>query len=187
MVFLGVYSAFLLEGRREAKIEERRREQIVGTLAQDCTEAEADLARASNWFEQALGQPFLDAYAEGGTPSLLPIPFPTGQGAQSWESMLAAGGVDVLEIDLIRQIDRLVNHASLLNSQAEEYNDYVRTVLVPAIDGPLSEFYGGDGRLRQKYLWYFYSLVTVRRTLQLLSEDIAACRETLAPVAGPAE
>lgn len=186
VVFLGVTAAFLLDGCRERAAEERRRAQILGTLAEDCEEAAESLDRARGWFDGAIVEPFLEPYGEGASPPLLPIPFPTGEGAQSWESMLAAGGVDVLEIDLIRSIDRLVTHANVLNSQAEGYNDYLRTVLVPALDRPPTEFYGEDGRLRQKYLWYYYSLAAIDNTLDLLAVDTEACRELVAPARRPA-
>ena len=177
VVFLGVYSAFLLDGLRERAADERRREQIVATIAEDCRDAGESLELIRAWFDKTLGGPFLDRYSAGESPPLLPIPLSTGQGAQSWESMLAAGGIDVLDVDLIRTIDRLVSRANQLNAQAESYNDYVRTVLVPNLEGGGDEHYKADtGRLKQKYLWYFYSLQAVRDILGALEDDIAACQ-----------
>lgn len=176
VVFLGVYSAFLLDGLREQAAAERRREQIIATVDQDCREAAESLTAIRAWFEESLGAPFLDRYADGETPPLLPIPLLTGEGSQSWESMLAAGGVDVLDVEYIRKIDGLVNRANQLNAQSESYNDYVRTVLVPNLERGAGEHYDpATGRLRQKYLWYFYSLQAIRATLSELEGDVAAC------------
>ncbi|MEM1248319.1 MAG: hypothetical protein AAGK22_18230 [Acidobacteriota bacterium] len=159
VVFLGVYSAFLLDGCRARDEDERKRQQILRLLAEDFAEGSEALGSLTEWFETSLGEPMLDAMAKGERAKLRPVPLPATLDWDGWGAMLSAGGLDVLDAGLIRNVEKTIGQMQQLSDVAAQYNDYVRTVLVPNLDQPIDHFYVDDStRLRSQYLWYWYSL-----------------------------
>lgn len=167
VVFLGVYSAFLLDGCRARDADERKRQQILQLLSEDFAEGNESLVQLTEWFETSLGAPMLDAMAAGERPKPRPIPLPEALDWDGWSAMLSAGGLDVLDTRLIRDVEKAIGQMQQLSGVATQYNDYVRTVLVPHLDRPTEDFYDGDSaQLRTQYLWYWYSLDGYRTGLE---------------------
>jgi hypothetical protein len=59
---------------------------------------------------------------------------------------------------------------SLRRGDRERCSDYVRTVLLPNLDAPPSEFYDAGGKLKPKYGWYLFHLQRTVREGQRLTE-----------------
>lgn len=171
VVFLGVYSAFLLDGLRDRQRDDKRRLQILGTLEQDFREGAEVLQQAIDGQQALLGQPVLDPLEKGEMPTLLPIPVSGAFEGDSWAGMLSAGGVDVLEISLIRDVDKSLGMMAALADLGREYNAYVRDVLVPNLGKGPEEFYDlGTGALRSKYVWYYIMLRNYSSILERLQQ-----------------
>ncbi len=164
VVFLGVYSAFFLDGCRERAEMSQRREQIVNMLAQDFADAAEQVDVALVDFDYRFAQ-FFTEYEAGKRPYLRPIPLPTLESIDTWGSILAAGGLELLDVELIREIEKALYRVKPLAAAARDYNAYVREILVPALDRPQAEFYRDDGRVQNKYLWYVLYLEGFRRGL----------------------
>lgn len=182
VVFLGVWAAFWLDGCREKQAEDRLRAQIHDALEHDLAEAARSVESASDWFERTFVEGFLEPLEAGERPLLKPIPIPAGPPDESWNAMLAAGGLEVLDLELIRAVESMDSTNRWVTQAALEYNQYVRAVLVPELDGTpdASVFYLDDStKLRGKYLWYYHSLVSIRRGFGELRDEIAALEEAV--------
>lgn len=182
VVFLGVWSAFWLDGCRERQAEDRLRAQIHEALEHDLGDAARSLDSATAWFEETFVVGFLGPLDAGERPLLKPIPIPAGPPDEGWNAILAAGGLEVLDLELIRAVESLVATNRWVTNAATEYNQYVRTVLVPALDETpdASVFYVEDSpRLRGKYLWYYHSLVTIQRGFDELRTETAELEEAM--------
>ena len=178
VVFLGVYSAFFLDGCREERERELRRTQILQMLAEDFEAAAEQMGIATQSFDQGFGG-FLRRYEQGERPTLNPVPLPVYDNIDTWGAVLSAGGLDSLEVEIIRDVEAVLAQVSPMTETAREYNAYVREVLVPNLDEPESEFYGEDGRLRPKYLWYWYSLRSVQEQMKSLTQGTQELAERL--------
>ena len=182
VVFLGVWAAFWLEGCRERQAQDRLRVQIHEALEHDMTEAARSIESASDWFDRTFVEGFLEPLDAGEHPLLKPIPIPAGAPDEGWNAILAAGGLEVLDLELIRAVESIIATNSWVSQAALEYNQYVRTVLVPVLDDEpdASVFYiDGSTRLRGKYLWYYHSLVTIQHGFQELQREVAAFEQIL--------
>lgn len=168
VVFLGVYGAFMLDGCREERERQARRDQILDMLSEDFAVAETSMEQAQADFRKTFGR-FLEDYPEGRRPALHPIPIPAFLAVDTWGAVLSAGGLDSLDVETIRQVEAVLAQISPMIAAAGEYNAYVREVLVPNLDLGEDEYYLDDGTLRPKYLWYWFSL----RTLDLQIERLA--------------
>lgn len=173
VVFLGVYGAFFLDGCREQRERDARRDQILQMLAEDFRDASESIALGQEQFEAGIGR-FLESYANGEQPTLLPIPIPAYEAVDTWGAVLSAGGLDSLDVETIRSVESVLAQISPMAETAREYNAYVREVLVPNLDKDQSEYYQEDGTLRSKYLWYYFSIRTIRVQLEAL---VAATNE----------
>ena len=175
VVFLGVWSAFLLDGCRERQEEARLRAQIHEALRHDIAETILAIESASEWFDQTFVQEFLEPLEAGERPHLTPIPISAGRPDEGWNAILASGGLEVLDLELIRSVEAALATSRWVSEVALDYNQYVRTILVPELDGPVdvSIFYLEDSpRLRSKYLWYYYSLTTIQRGFEDLLREL---------------
>ena len=176
VVFLGVWAAFGLDGCRERQASEALRTQIHEALEHDIGEAAKNIDSAAAWFDDTFVEGFLEPLEAGERPLLKPIPIRAGMPDEGWNAILASGGLKVLDLELIRAVESMLATSRWVSQAAHEYNEYVRTVLVPALDGApeASLFYAEDSaELRGKYLWYYHSLVAVQRGFQELRMELA--------------
>ena len=175
VVFLGVYGAFVLDGCREERENQARRDQILDMLGEDFAVAETSMENAKAEFRKTFGR-FLEDYPEGRRPTLHPIPVPAFPAVDTWGAVLSAGGLDSLDVETIRRVEAVLAQISPMIATAREYNAYVREVLVPNLDLGEDEYYLDDGTLRPKYLWYWHSL----RILDLQIEGLASASGDIA-------
>lgn len=176
VVFLGVCAAFWLDGCRERQAEDRLRVQIHEALEHDMANAARSIESASKWFDETFDEGFLKPLGAGERPLLKPIPVPAGPPDGGWNAMLAAGGLEVLDLELIRAVESVIATNLWVSEAAREYNQYVRTVLVPELDETpdAAVFYSeGSTQLRGKYLWYYHSLVSIQNGFQQLEKELA--------------
>ena len=178
VVFLGVYAAFFLDGCREERERDARRDQILQMLAEDFQQAAGAMEMAAASFG-AQFDPFLDGYEKGERPPLLPIPIPVHDPIDTWGAVLGAGGLDTLEVQTIRDVEAVLALVSPMTEVAREFNHYVRQVLIPNLGKEESEYYDEDGKLRSKYQWYFHSLRTVKTYLETLADQTSDLADQL--------
>lgn len=184
VVFLGVSSAFVLDGCRERRAREDLRDRIHESLRGDLEQLRGEMQGAERWFDETFVEGFLVPYEAGERPMLHPVPVPATAPDQGWSAILAAGGLDVLDLEVIRSVETLMATLHWASSQANEYNAYVRAILAPELGGEevdLGAFYVPEKTtLRGKYLWYPYSLSSMReaiRNLKARIEDVEAALE----------
>ena len=176
VVFLGVFGAFMLEEHRSQARDQIRLAKIRSSLEVDLRSLNESLQLAVGYHQSGFVDGFLSPYKAGETIKPLPIPFATTPiNTGSWEAMLASGGFDVLDAELMREIELLFSQTSHLHSTMERYNSHVMTLLIPDIDQPTADFYGTDGQLKGKYRWYVYFHQSIQKQLKTLaaqSEDL---------------
>ena len=171
VVFLGVFGAFLLDGCREERASLAKKELLLQSLSGDFAAGVEGLEEALERFDQSYKGSFLDPLERGERPPLVPIPLPPTVDSEGWDAMLGAGGLEVLDLDLIREVEITIYSSNGLGVMSSEFNAYVREILVPNLDAGEDEFYrAGSPELRQKYLWYYYGLDAYRRALQHLHD-----------------
>ncbi|MCG8455229.1 MAG: hypothetical protein MI919_03040 [Holophagales bacterium] len=182
VVFLGVWSAFLLDGCRERRADEARRQLILESLRHDLEQLDGELSQAAEWFERTFVAGFLEPLEAGEKPLPKPIPLPAGEADEGWNAIVASGGLEVLDLELIRAVERLIGTTRWMASTAGEYNAYVRTILVPDLGGEadVELFYAeGSDDLRGKYLWYYYSLRSLQQAFEQLRRQLEELEQIL--------
>jgi len=161
VVFAGVYGAAMLAQRQGRLAEVDQRDALRLALAEELGQMAGIAQQMSSELDA------LEAYAAAirsearpplrATQSYLPFT------PSVWEAALASGGIELLDPALVVRLSGFYGRMDALVRLGEQRGDLVRTVLLPNLDAPLSEFYGADGQLRPKYGWYLFHL---DRTIQ---------------------
>lgn len=179
VVFLGVFTAFMLDDWRAARRDDLRREQILSAMLQEYEAFDAELRRGL-----PLMIAFRDTFAHrrkrGERPRLQPLPMRSGFSTGAWEAMLQAGGLDVLDAGLIVQIEQLHSNMRAILAELDRFNRLTDAMLTPNLDASLSEFYDPEThRLRQRYWWYPWSLEFMTHSADELLADTDSVRTRL--------
>ena len=181
-VFLGMYGAFLLERMHDEDMDMLRKRQILQALVDEFEDYEQELGSASNSLDEAYGVPFFTAYGAGERPFPTPIPY-GGMGSVNtgiWEAMLQSGGIEVLEVEMIQQVQVFFKKLQDLLDLYSRFERLTEQMILPEMDQDVSYFYEKEGpELRDKYKWYVNSLFTIGMSLQTLSEQAGATKEVL--------
>ena len=184
-VFLGLYGAFLLERANDDKNDLIRKKQILEALVDEFVEYESDLIAASEKLDEGYGIPFFTAYSGGEKPFPQPLPFGHGGGLGDlntgiWEAMLQSGGIDVLEVELIQEVQQFFKKFQDMHSVYERFERMVELMIMPELDQNNSFFYQSEGpELRDKYKWYVHQLFTIGMSLRGLSEQAGSTKDLL--------
>lgn len=184
-VFLGLYGAFLLERSNDDKNDLIRKKQILEALVDEFVEYESDLIAASEKLDEGYGIPFFTAYSGGEKPFPQPLPFGHGGGLGDlntgiWEAMLQSGGIDVLEVELIQEVQQFFKKFQDMHSVYERFERMVELMIMPELDQNNSFFYQSEGpELRDKYKWYVHQLFTIGMSLRGLSEQAGSTKDLL--------
>lgn len=184
-VFLGLYGAFLLERANDDKNDLIRKKQILEALVDEFVEYESDLIAASEKLDEGYGIPFFTAYSGGEKPFPQPLPFGHGGGLGDlntgiWEAMLQSGGIDVLEVELIQEVQQFFKKFQDMHSVYERFERMVELMIMPELDQNNTFFYQSAGpELRDKYKWYVHQLFTIGMSLRDLSEQAGSTKELL--------
>jgi hypothetical protein len=181
-VFLGMYGAFLLERMHDDDMDLLRKRQILQALVDEFEDYETELGSASSSLDEAYGVPFFSAYGEGDRPFPTPIPY-GGMGSVNtgiWEAMLQSGGIEVLEVEVIQQVQVFFKKLQDLLDLYSRFERLTEQMILPEMDQDVSFFYEKEGsELRDKYKWYVNSLFTIGMSLRSLSEQAATTKEVL--------
>jgi len=184
-VFLGLYGAFLLERANDDKMDLMRKKQILEALVDEFVEYENDLTTASEKLDEGYGVPFFSAYSGGKKPFPQPLPFGHGGGLGAlntgiWEAMLQSGGIDVLEVELIQEVQQFFKKFQDMYSVYERFERMVELMIMPELDQNNTFFYQSEGpEMRDKYKWYVHQLFTIGMSLRGLSEQAGSTKEIL--------
>jgi hypothetical protein len=181
-VFLGMYGAFLLERMHDDDIDLLRKRQILQALVDEFEDYEKELGTASSSLDEAYGVPFFTAYSASRKPFPTPIPY-GGMGSVNtgiWEAMLQSGGIEVLEVEVIQQVQVFFKKLQDLLDLYSRFERLTEQMILPEMDQDVSFFYEKEGsELRDKYKWYVNSLFTIGMSLRSLSEQAATTKEVL--------
>jgi len=108
--------------------------------------------------------PFLAALDAGRMPRLEPLLL--GSAAYSprvWEAMLAGGGLDVLDLELIERMEAVYFRLELLVDRMKKLETLSVQELLPRTEEARGAFYDeATGRLRERWAWYPRALRAVR-------------------------
>ena len=166
VVFVGVYAAATLAQRQDRAAEAERRDALRLALAEELGEIAAVARQMSGQLDEA--EAYIEAIQSGARPPLQAtqsfLPFTPSV----WEAALMSGGVELMDPGLVTRLSGFYSRMDALVRLSEQRGEYVRTVLLPNLDAPPSEFYDADGQLRPKYGWYLFHLQrTVREGRRL--------------------
>jgi len=172
IVFVGVYAAFSLDRWNDDKEAEQQREQILLALLQNLNVYLDELVQESEEFEQIHYKPFIEAYENDEMPILKAIPMGgSGLSSEFWSAMLQAGGLEVLDIETISNIESYYTTLRFAVGKITTFDQIITNQLVPNLDNDLEEFYNlEDKRLRKRYDWYPEMLLETNRQLKRVSE-----------------
>ena len=181
-VFLGMYGAFLLERMHDDDMDLLRKRQILQALVDEFEDYETELGSASTSLDEAYGVPFFTSYSAGEKPFPTPIPY-GGMGSVNtgiWEAMLQSGGIEVLEVEVIQQVQVFFKKLQDLLDLYSRFERLTEQMILPEMDQDVTFFYQAEGpELRDKYKWYVNSLFTIGMSLRSLSEQAATTKVVL--------
>src|SRR5207248_6523660 len=98
IVFVGVYSAFVLNARQGHEQQQQRRGQILAYLEKGATASAQNLKRVTADYDRRMNE-FFSQLARGEMPELAPISWASSYNANDTTWLLQAGGLELLEID----------------------------------------------------------------------------------------
>ena len=155
VVFFGVYAAFALNTWREDRRAAEQRRQITSMIAEHIEDVSGELALVQPQLDSLLYRPFIEAQERGERPMPVPLEFTSGDvGVGLWEAAVQAGGLDVLDIQTLRDVQRYFARLQYLNNVAKRGSDLSDAYILPRLgDGP-EAFYDASGALRPQYQWY---------------------------------
>ena len=173
MLGLGLYGALLLDSYRERRHDQAQRRQILLSMRQYLAGVAVETKESAVETDTGLLRPFKDAYERGEMPR--PVPILTGASGMStgvWEAMLAAGGLDVLDPQLINDVEiyySIIRHGITVT---ERFAQMTRQQIVPMLDADISEFYDpSTRRLRRRYEWYPVMLEEYARQIRRMGSE----------------
>jgi len=171
-VFLGLYGAFLLERMHDDEMDQLRKRQILQALVDEFANYEDELSRASHSLDEGYGVPFFTSYSNGEKPFPSLIPF-GGMGSVNtgiWEAMLQSGGIEVLEVEMIQQVQGFFKKLQDLLDLYSRFERLSENLILPMMEESVDYFYECNStELKDKYKWYVNSLFTVGMSLRELS------------------
>lgn len=155
VVFIGVYLAFLLDSYRTEQNNEHKRQQIYTSLYNYFEHASANLQQVQS-FKSDFAVPFLKAYENEQMPRLKPLPFfGSGFSDETWGAMLQTGGINLLDVNFILQVDGFFTNLRFINEKLKNVNGLYNQYLLPNINADISTFYNTESKeIRPLYSWY---------------------------------
>jgi hypothetical protein len=180
IVFVGVYAAFVLDDHRDQRRIERKRRQVYAALLQEFRSHAASLDTVVLVLD-TMATGFADDHEAGSMPRPGPIHLLLGIRSGLWEATLEAGGLDVIDVDLMYRINTYYSLAEFIAREMERLTDLSDRFVLPNADGGLETFYDIETqKLRKSYRWYLDGLVAIRDHMRILSEmtdDLVATLE----------
>lgn len=171
VVFIGVYLAFSLESYRTEQNNEHKRQQIYTSLYNYFENASANLKQVQS-FKSDFAMPFLKAYENEQMPRLKPLPFfGSGSSDETWSAMLQTGGIDLLDVNFILQVDGFFTNLRFINEKSENVMGLYNQYLLPKINADISTFYNTESKqIRPLYSWYVQFLNNFPNSIKRMEE-----------------
>lgn len=167
---MGVSAAFALDQYRDIRRESERRRQILLALEKDFAASQQTLDQAVPQMTQIVDS-IVVAYERGDRPEIghlaATITFRSG----TWDAMLASGGTEILDVDLILKVEDYYETVQSLQEASAEGRRMSTELILPVIDQGNSVFYEAEGgKLKSKFSWYMSSLRDYRTGIVTLTE-----------------
>lgn len=175
IVFCGVYLAFWLNSYSQQIAEDKRKVEY-------CEVFILELRYLSNFLERdsarldSIRQSFQSELAAGNRPLPKPIKLSFDFEGLIIRAVSQDRSFEALGISLIGKIAIGNNAVLALNNRYTLYQSYTREILLPNLDEPTGEYYGEDGKLKEKYRWYMNMLseiIAYARNLKMVIDDRA--------------
>lgn len=173
VVFVGVYLAFLLEGYRTDKQNERQKQQIYTALHNYFSLISPNLQRSTQYADSAYINPFLEAYQNDEMPRLKPLPYFTEAiNENTWRAMLQSGGIDLLDVSFVLQVDNFFATSEIFRQETMHVNRMQDQYLLPNANADITEFYNPETkRVRSLYRWYVEHLKSNSHHLKTMKKQ----------------
>jgi len=173
VVFAGVYAAFALDEYRSRKEDDQKRYQILLALQTDFADSQAMLDHAAVQVAAAIDSILAD-YDAGKRPEIGNLVFTVTFRSGAWDAILAAGGVNVLDIEVILAVEEYYENVQALEEATDEARQRSADLILPNLDDGNDSFYEKNGpRLKKKYRWYMDSLRDFRVRVRSLRDQNA--------------
>ena len=154
IVFVGVYSAFVLSARQGHEQQRQRRGQILAYLEKEATASAQNLKRVTADYDRRMNE-FLSQLAKGEMPEIAPISWASSYNANDTTWLLQAGGLELLEIDTIARMKEVDSIARTGLSTMAHYQQLSDQLIVPHLAEGRSFFYDpATKQLRKEYAQY---------------------------------
>lgn len=172
-IFISVYLAFLLNGYRIQQQHEHKKQQIYTALYRYFSEL--NIKKAKKQFENEYVAPFLKPYRKKEMPRLKRPPrvIIYSISDHTWNAILQAGGIDLLDVNLIMQINYFFNTNRRGNAMIDHYNKMVDKYLIPNYNANISTFYNTKTKkLKPQYEWYVNYITFMRATTKIEIREV---------------
>lgn len=175
VVFFGVYAASMLAQRQAVRAEQEHAVALRQALVTELNYVHSKGA------EMDMGEigPYLAAIESGRRPALYPLASRIPFSPDVWEAAMASGAVRLIPADIVLELSAFYGEMRGLMAEMDQNRAYVRTILLPNLGAPDSEFYDDAGTLRLKYRWYADHLTYLEREIPRLTEKAGHLREKL--------
>lgn len=181
IVFVGVYAAFLLDDVRTQKRNQRKSVQIYKSLLEQVTRDSIDMHKTFTMLDTLVISPYLTAHEKGLMPELKPLFIGSaGYSTRTWEAILATGGLDILDIELIENMESYYFHIHILVDHMKKLESLSVQQVLPNLDKPRTEFYDPETRtIREEYRWYMQTLASMQKLNKDILQENSRLLETL--------
>lgn len=174
IVFIGVYAAFLLDDYKIQKRNENRRNQIYKSLYKEIDQGSKNMNITFRKLDRLVFTPYLESYEKNLMPTLKPLLIGSASySTRKWEAILSTGGLEVLNLEMIEEMETYYFQINLLIEQMKKMEFLCIQQLLPNLDKDKSEFYNlKTKKLKDKYHWYIQSLGSMqKKAREIMSEN----------------
>lgn len=172
IIFISVYLAFLLNGYRNSEQQEHKKQQIYTALYQKFSTI-AKIDKQNSAMDSLYVRPFLKAYRNNKMPRLKKWPFlKLTINDNTWNAMLQAGGISLLDIELIRKVSNFYHHVDMLRQETIRFNKMTDKYLISNINAGISTFYNTETKkLLPRYQWYIHFVEYYEYAIDYLADE----------------
>jgi hypothetical protein len=154
LVFLGVYSAFWLNGYQQQREQAKRRDQILAYLEQRLQDG-IESAKTEGAKEDRQVADFQRSLTSGEMPPLRPFAFSTDYNPADVATLLQSGGIELLDVKtltVLRQLESTIRGDLSRMTHFEKLSD---ELIAPNLDQDISFFYDPTTKkLRKRFEKY---------------------------------
>lgn len=170
IVFLGVYTAFMLDDYKSQKQKEKKKMQIYTHFFNIAEQSENEINIIASAIDSSVNK-FMEKYNEGNMPIIEGSHnfFTTSVNDRIWKGILNNGGIELLDFNAITIIDNYHNSQIYLLKTMETAQDFSRDLVYPNIDKGNDYFYNlKTKKLKKKFSWYISYLTSLQWQIKQL-------------------